>query len=63
MATTDTQRAVSQDVGIASRDKYFAIFAAWLALKDCWEAATSRSRRNVVRHRRAKTMHEVLVTE
>jgi len=28
MAATDTQRAVSQDVGIASRDKYFAIFAA-----------------------------------
>ena len=28
MAATDTQRAVSQDVGIASRDKYLYIFAA-----------------------------------
>jgi hypothetical protein len=55
MAGTDTQRAYCQNCCLTTRDKYFAIFAGWLALIKCWEAATSAICHHVSRH--AGTVH------
>ena len=50
MAATAANGVFGASGELSRADRYYAIFAAWLALKDCWEAPPAAKPQIVVRH-------------